>query len=303
MYKGGKDDKCPLNLGPRKKKSKRYWRKSQIARLCPRASDLLPARRFSFDPYKEVWLCANTLVHIASEEFTHGGMRACYKAVVLDDGETDTSGFCDDRGYFDGYVSLYVAKRYKKYKDASMKKQMRKTSYQTYFDELLTQCVAEQYAQQFNKEKIDIPVEFTRAYPDYPESFEISVAFLPVSVIQLNGVMKTLYNIEPFIPGHYEKFNDNFGWKKTKDQDEETLDPKKRRRRVLSRTRSDLAQTFSHYTYCSSSGLNIVVDIQGVGSYYTDPQIHTFDGVGFGMGNLGQRGIYAFTDSHICNYI
>ena len=27
---------------------------------------------------------------------------------------------------------------------------------------------------------------------------------------------------------------------------------------------------------------------QGVGTFYTDPQIHSFDGRGFGAGNLGQ---------------
>ena len=28
--------------------------------------------------------------------------------------------------------------------------------------------------------------------------------------------------------------------------------------------------------------------MQGVGNFYTDPQIHSFDGCGFGAGNLGQ---------------
>jgi hypothetical protein len=62
---------------------------------------------------------------------------------------------------------------------------------------------------------------------------------------------------------------------------------------------------------------------QGVGDLWTDPQIHTTDGCGFGTfplerskaiwfsklmwlageGNLGLRGIQAFLNSHICNSI
>jgi len=34
---------------------------------------------------------------------------------------------------------------------------------------------------------------------------------------------------------------------------------------------------FSHWTWEHSRGRDIVVDIQGVGDLYTDPQIHTAD--------------------------
>jgi len=44
-----------------------------------------------------------------------------------------------------------------------------------------------------------------------------------------------------------------------------------------------------------------VCDIQGVGNYYTDPQIHSADGESFGAGNCGQDGINAFFQSHKCN--
>lgn len=36
---------------------------------------------------------------------------------------------------------------------------------------------------------------------------------------------------------------------------------------------------------------------------YTDPQIHTYDGAGFGQGNLGKKGFEKFLDSHKCNAI
>lgn len=46
-----------------------------------------------------------------------------------------------------------------------------------------------------------------------------------------------------------------------------------------------------------------MVDIQGVGDLYTDPQIHTEKGTDFGDGNLGVRGMALFFHSHACNRI
>lgn len=47
-------------------------------------------------------------------------------------------------------------------------------------------------------------------------------------------------------------------------------------------------QAFSHFTFERSGHQLIVVDIQGVGDLYTDPQIHTEKGTDFGDGNLGR---------------
>lgn len=49
-------------------------------------------------------------------------------------------------------------------------------------------------------------------------------------------------------------------------------------------------QAFSHFTFERSGHQLIVVDIQGVGDLYTDPQIHTERGTDFGDGNLGRLG-------------
>ncbi len=46
-----------------------------------------------------------------------------------------------------------------------------------------------------------------------------------------------------------------------------------------------------------------MVDIQGVGDLYTDPQIHTACGSGYGEANLGARGMALFFGSHKCNKI
>jgi len=52
-----------------------------------------------------------------------------------------------------------------------------------------------------------------------------------------------------------------------------------------------VANAFSHFTYAKSDGKILICDIQGVGETYTDPQIHTLSGKGFGVGNLGYTGI------------
>ena len=53
-------------------------------------------------------------------------------------------------------------------------------------------------------------------------------------------------------------------------------------------------QAFSHFTFERSGPQLIVVDIQGVGDLYTDPQIHTVNGTDFGDGNLGSWGKPAY---------
>jgi hypothetical protein len=76
----------------------------------------------------------------------------------------------------------------------------------------------------------------------------------------------------------------------SKDRDASTLDAR-------------TAQCFSHFTYQHSAHQILICDIQGVGGVYTDPQIHTITGKGFGEGNLGAAGITAFLLRHTCNEI
>ena len=51
---------------------------------------------------------------------------------------------------------------------------------------------------------------------------------------------------------------------------------------------------FTHFTLNISSNRLCVCDIQGVNDLYTDPQIHTYNGYGFGAGNRGKEGINKF---------
>ena len=49
-----------------------------------------------------------------------------------------------------------------------------------------------------------------------------------------------------------------------------------------SETAGDIAQAFSWFTLAESRGALVVCDIQGVGLCFTDPQVHSADGEGFG---------------------
>ncbi|XP_043567343.1 eukaryotic elongation factor 2 kinase isoform X1 [Chiloscyllium plagiosum] len=95
---------------------------------------------------------------------------------------------------------------------------------------------------------------------------------------------KPLYHLEHYIEGKYIKYNSNSGFVRDENF---RLTP----------------QAFSHFTFERSAHQLIVVDIQGVGDLYTDPQIHTFGGTDFGDGNLGVRGMALFFHSHACNSI
>ncbi|CAF1099064.1 unnamed protein product [Rotaria sordida] len=92
------------------------------------------------------------------------------------------------------------------------------------------------------------------------------------------------YHLERFIDGNYIKYNSNSGF-------------------VCDDTLRHTPQAFSHFTFEASCHEQIVVDIQGVGDLYTDPQIHTNLGFEYGEGNLGIRGMALFFSTHECNPI
>ncbi|MGH0161893.1 UNVERIFIED_CONTAM: hypothetical protein FKN15_042038 [Acipenser sinensis] len=116
------------------------------------------------------------------------------------------------------------------------------------------------------------------------------VYFEDVDIMQMcivemkNRPDKPLFHLEHYIEGKYIKYNSNSGFVR---DDNIRLTP----------------QAFSHFSFERSAHQLIVVDIQGVGDLYTDPQIHTECGTDFGDGNLGLRGMALFFHSHLCNKI
>lgn len=110
------------------------------------------------------------------------------------------------------------------------------------------------------------------------------IKFLVACVLELKQREGSpVCGVERFISGHYRKYNNNRGW--------------------ISEDERNTPGTFCHFSYVASDRELLICDIQGVGDIYTDPQIHSRDGKGFGKGNLGRVGINHFLSTHRCNHI
>lgn len=142
------------------------------------------------------------------------------------------------------------------------------TESNTYFDDVKLQMDAKLWGEEFNRhnppKKVDI--------------FMMCVIELP------NRPGAPLFHVEHYIDGDYIKYNSNSGF-------------------VAEGQCRQTPQSFSHFSFERSGHEVIVVDIQGVGDLYTDPQIHTANGTEYGDGNLGTKGMALFFNSHLCNSI
>uniref|UniRef100_A0A7S1JH88 Alpha-type protein kinase domain-containing protein n=1 Tax=Eutreptiella gymnastica TaxID=73025 RepID=A0A7S1JH88_9EUGL len=91
--------------------------------------------------------------------------------------------------------------------------------------------------------------------------------------------------MEPLLQGQYKKHSNNFGFVDAEDR--------------------CTPQCFSHFTFEHTNQQMIVVDIQGVGDLYTDPQIHSNIPASappiWGEGDMGDEGIHKFFETHRCN--
>lgn len=141
------------------------------------------------------------------------------------------------------------------------------TTRRTYFDDVKLQMDAKLWSEEYNRhnppKKVDI--------------FQMAI----IEMTEREG--SPLFHVEHFIDGSYTKYNSNSGF-------------------VSSKIRMT-PHAFSHFSFEKSGHELIVVDVQGVGDLYTDPQIHTAHGDDYGDGNLGTRGMALFFHSHQCNNI
>jgi len=137
----------------------------------------------------------------------------------------------------------------------------------TYFRDVEAQAHCAHYARLFNSYQPPRAVRFVKAWI--------------LELVERQG--RPLCAIERFISGPYKKHNNNYGY--------------------VSEDERNTPQAFSHFTYEASAHTMLVVDIQGVGDCYTDPQLHTLNQDEFGKGNLGIRGFQKFLATHHCNRI
>jgi len=140
----------------------------------------------------------------------------------------------------------------------------------TYFDDVKLQMDAKLWAEEYNRfnppKKVDI----------------IQVACIEL----IDRKDHPLYHFEHFVEGKYVKYNSNSGFVLHQDANVRAT-----------------PQAFSHFTFERSGHQMIVVDVQGVGDLYTDPQIHTANEVEYGEANLGAKGMALFFASHQCTEI
>ncbi|NXC17281.1 EF2K kinase, partial [Corythaeola cristata] len=122
-----------------------------------------------------------------------------------------------------------------------------------YFEDVRLQMEAKLWGEEYNRHKPPKQVDIVQT-----------------CIIEMkNRPGKPLFHLEHYIEGKYIKYNSNSGFVR---DDNIRLTP----------------QAFSHFTFERSGHQLIIVDIQGVGDLYTDPQIHTENGTDFGDGNLGK---------------
>mmetsp|Transcript_9902 Transcript_9902/g.13784 ORF Transcript_9902/g.13784 Transcript_9902/m.13784 type:complete len:415 (+) Transcript_9902:103-1347(+) len=138
----------------------------------------------------------------------------------------------------------------------------------SYLDDVATQQCAREYAKMYNRYNPPKTVKFV-------EAFVISLIDRPRA---------PLCAVEPFIDGTYKKHNNNWGF-------------------INNKHERNTPHAFSHFTYEASQHQLLICDIQGVADIYTDPQIHSIDGRGYGKGNMGTRGFRKFFSTHRCNAI
>eukprot|EP00239_Pterosperma_sp_CCMP1384_P012779 CAMPEP_0197861382 /NCGR_PEP_ID=MMETSP1438-20131217/37418_1 /TAXON_ID=1461541 /ORGANISM="Pterosperma sp., Strain CCMP1384" /LENGTH=641 /DNA_ID=CAMNT_0043478543 /DNA_START=78 /DNA_END=2003 /DNA_ORIENTATION=+ len=148
------------------------------------------------------------------------------------------------------------------------KRYMKAVGREEYFNDVILQMDTKALADEFNKAKPPKPVDVMQCY-----------------LIEFHERPGTpLYCVEHLVEGDYVKYNSNNSFVR---QNQDGI------------TRST-PQAFSHFTYHHTKGEKMVVDVQGVGDLYTDPQIHSYDGEGYGEGNLGTRGFALFFFTHVC---
>ncbi|VDM35353.1 unnamed protein product [Hydatigera taeniaeformis] len=235
-----------------------------------KSTPTIAAVRHRYSALKKKWIKDNILVKMEDKAFNRGAMRECFRLKKLP-GNGDWSA-----------ASNYVAKRY-----------ISPVSSSVYLDDVRLQMEAKLWAEAFNKQnppkKVDVfqmsVIEIPLNSPDSPPTCDPkrrgSITMMSIPSIQKKTQSSQFYHIERFMDGEYRKYNSNSGF----------VDNQPR----------NTPQAFSHFTFEHSGHRLLVVDIQGVGDLYTDPQIHTADGLGYNDGNLGLRGMALFFHSHRCN--
>lgn len=143
-----------------------------------------------------------------------------------------------------------------------------------YFTDCQMQMVAKKVAEEYNKLKPPNRIDFLECF---------------VLEYRVEGQESLYWCCEKFVQGDYMKHSSNSGFV---EEAHHRMTP----------------HAFSYYSYLLSDGKRMIVDIQGVGNLWTDPQVHCVDKPKeFGVGNLGLAGIAKFFKTYrfnpLCEWI
>lgn len=176
--------------------------------------------KFTYDVAAEKWNREHTTVRIAANTFSQGGMRVCFRADELEQSDRMPSVIKVFKPQILGMAQQLqqhqlLQQQVQRRQGARAPPPVDTAEAAIYFDEAMTQMVADSYAQDFNRRCAQ------KGLPN-------RVAFLPVSVLQFSTVshIQQCYNsydqaptsmasflalLEPYLPGQYMKHSDNTG--------------------------------------------------------------------------------------------
>jgi len=187
-------------------------------------------------------------------------MRQCYRLKKLSQLPSDATNHSFHKISWNGAPN-YVAKTYKT-PDGSVNTSPESRA--ACMDDIKLQYEAAHWADMFNDTNPPKKIHIIRAY---------AIEFVDREASPVMTVERFIDGSDEYGVG-YVKHNTNSGFV---DMEQHRLTP----------------QVFSAYSFYGSRGARMVVDIQGVGDLYTDPQVHSND-LQFGDGDLGVRGFALF---------
>jgi myosin-heavy-chain kinase len=281
-------------------KNNQQQQQQRAAVYAPAESVTVPATRYIYDLKKQAWVDVpiNVCIPNPTKGFEAGGMRICFEVLEVDE---------------HGHRSEMVAKFFRKNIDRVVEVD--------YFNEGAAQCMSEEFAQNFNLhlKRVDesrlaavggkchisfLMCQVVRIRTiDLPPRLQANPALYgPNSFFTFRTTDKgeVMFVMEYKLKGTFTKYNNNFGeiYESSDAKKPISAEDERKRARVF-----QYSEAFSHFSLVESGGSMLVCDLQGVLDFFTDPQIHTEDGKGLGMGNMGQEGIDKWTSKHQCNTV
>lgn len=279
----------------RRHRARERWRRAaqmareQLFEVDPLASEDLVSRPSEI-VLRHRWMNGRWEVDVATlkvsaEPFAEGSMRLCYYAKKLSSRVTMRHIRSGSKHAEWAYQRNYVLKTYQEHKVSSSHRSMRRLLE----DDVITQAESKALARRYNAVLTALLAagKFDRRTPK-PMKYKCVDILEACLVVFPDRAGEPCFLMEAHVPGDFRKHNNNFGFVSgIVDEGDWRATP----------------QAFSHFTFCASGGDRLVVDVQGVGDMYTDPQIHSRDGMRFGVGNGGPRGMALFFATHMCNRI